>query len=32
MAIKSIQFEQHTLDISYEILNPQAKIDLIILH
>ncbi|QOY53713.1 alpha/beta hydrolase [Candidatus Sulfurimonas marisnigri] len=32
MAIKSIQFNQHTLDVSYEILNPKAKIDLIILH
>jgi len=32
MAIKSIQFNQHTLDISYEILNPNEKIDLIILH
>lgn len=32
MAIKSIQFQQHTFDISYEIINPQAKVDLIILH
>ncbi|MCK9472356.1 alpha/beta hydrolase [Sulfurimonas sp.] len=32
MAIKSIQFLQHTLDISYEIINPQAKVDLIVLH
>jgi pimeloyl-ACP methyl ester carboxylesterase len=32
MAIKSIQYHQHTLDISYEIINPEAKIDLIILH
>jgi len=32
MAMKSIQFNQHTLDISYEIVNPNAKIDLIILH
>ena len=32
MAMKSIQYQQHTLDISYEILNPDAKIDLIILH
>lgn len=32
MAIKSIQYNQHTLDISYEILNPQATVDLIILH
>jgi len=32
MAIKSIQYNQHTLDISYEIINPEAKVDLIILH
>ncbi len=32
MAVKSIQYNQHTLDISYEILNPQAKVDLIVLH
>lgn len=32
MAIKSIQYNQHTLDISYEILNPNAKVDLIVLH
>ncbi|MCD6433371.1 MAG: alpha/beta fold hydrolase [Sulfurimonas sp.] len=32
MALKSIQYNQHTLDISYEILNPQASVDLIILH
>ena len=32
MALKSIQYLQHTFDISYEILNPQAKVDLIILH
>lgn len=32
MAVKSIQYKQHTFDISYEIVNPQAKIDLIILH
>lgn len=32
MAVKSIQYNQHTLDISYEIINPQAKVDLIILH
>jgi pimeloyl-ACP methyl ester carboxylesterase len=32
MALKSIQYLQHTLDISYEILNPDAKIDLIVLH
>ena len=32
MAIKSIQFHQHTLDISYEVINPQGKVDLIVLH
>jgi pimeloyl-ACP methyl ester carboxylesterase len=32
MAIKSIQYNQHTFDISYEIVNPHAKIDIIILH
>ncbi|MDF1879436.1 alpha/beta hydrolase [Sulfurimonas sp. SAG-AH-194-C20] len=32
MAVKSIQYMQHTFDISYEILNPEAKVDLIILH
>jgi len=32
MAIKSIQYNQHTLDISYEILNPDAKVDMIVLH
>lgn len=32
MAMKSIQYNQHTLDISYEIINPDAKVDLIILH
>jgi non-heme chloroperoxidase len=32
MAIKSIQYNHHTLDISYEILNPQAPVDIIILH
>ncbi len=32
MALRSIQYKQHTLDISYEILNPSAKVDLIILH
>ena len=32
MAIKSIQYNTHTLDISYEIINPQAKVDIIILH
>lgn len=32
MAIKSIQYHQHTFDISYEIINPEAKVDIIILH
>lgn len=32
MAVKSIQYDRHTFDISYEILNPDAKIDIIILH
>jgi len=32
MAVKSIQYNQHTFDISYEILNPEAKVDIIILH
>lgn len=32
MAVKSIQYKQHTLDISYEILNPDAKVDMVVLH
>ena len=32
MALKSIQYNHHTLDLSYEILNPDAKVDLIVLH
>ena len=32
MAIKSIQYNHHTFDVSYEIINPDAKVDLIILH
>ena len=32
MAVKSIQYNRHTFDISYEIVNPQAKLDIIILH
>ena len=32
MAIKSIQYDKHTLDISYEIVNPSASVDLIVLH
>ena len=32
MAIKTIQYNQHTFDISYEIVNPNAKVDFIVLH
>ncbi len=32
MAIKSIQWHQHTLSISYDIVNPSAKYDLVVLH
>jgi len=32
MALKSIDYKEHTFDISYEIVNPQAKVDFIILH
>jgi pimeloyl-ACP methyl ester carboxylesterase len=32
MAVKSIQYKQRTIDISYEIVNPQEKVDLIVLH
>jgi non-heme chloroperoxidase len=32
VAIKSLQYKQHTFSISYEILNPSAHIDLVILH
>jgi len=32
MAVRSIQYNQHTFDISYEIVNPEAKVDLIVLH
>ena len=32
MAIKAIQHNHYTYDISYEIVNPDAKVDLIILH
>ncbi len=32
MAKKSIQYQKHTFDISYEILNPNADVDLIVLH
>jgi len=32
MAIKSIQHKQNTFNISYEIVNPNASVDLIVLH
>lgn len=32
MPLKSIQYKQHTFDISYEIVNAQEKVDLIVLH
>ena len=32
MAVKSIQYNQHTMNIGYEILNHEANIDIIILH
>ena len=32
MAVKSIQYNRHTFEIIYEIVNPQAKLDIIILH
>ena len=32
MALKSIRYAHNSFDISYEIINPEAKIDLIILH
>ncbi len=32
MAVKSLQYKQHTFSISYEIVNPSAHIDLVILH
>jgi pimeloyl-ACP methyl ester carboxylesterase len=32
MAVKTISYKQHTFDISYEIVNPHEKVDLIILH
>ncbi|SFV75018.1 2-hydroxy-6-oxohepta-2,4-dienoate hydrolase [hydrothermal vent metagenome] len=32
MAVKSLQYNQHTFDISYEIVHPEAKIDIIFLH
>ena len=32
MAIKQVQYHTSTLDISYEIINPHATVDLIVLH
>lgn len=32
MAVRSIQYNQNTIDISYEIINPDANVDIIILH
>ncbi len=32
MALRSIFYKQHTFEISYEIVNPNEKVDLIILH
>lgn len=32
MAIRSIQYNKNTIDISYEIINPDANVDIIILH
>jgi len=32
MAVKSIQYNNHTMDINYEIINPHANVDLIVLH
>lgn len=32
MAKKTINYKNHTFDISYEILNPKEKIDMIVLH
>ena len=32
MALKSVQWHQHTLNISYEIVNPNAKYDMVVLH
>jgi pimeloyl-ACP methyl ester carboxylesterase len=32
MALKSVIYNDHTFDISYEIVNPSAKIDFIVLH
>jgi len=32
LAVKHIQWDHHTVDISYEIINPEAKRDMIVLH
>ena len=32
MALKSIQYKQHTFNISYEIVNPDAKYPMVFLH
>jgi len=32
MAVKSIQYKQYTFTISYEIVNPNEKVDLVVLH
>lgn len=32
MALSTILYKQHTFNISYEIVNPQSKIDFIVLH
>ncbi|MDD5717322.1 MAG: alpha/beta hydrolase [Sulfuricurvum sp.] len=32
MAVKTVQFKQHTFSISYEIINPTAHYDIIFLH
>lgn len=32
MAVKTVQYKQHTFSISYEILNPSAHVDIVFLH
>lgn len=32
MAVKTVQYQQHTFSISYEIINPSARFDIIFLH
>ncbi|MDD5052913.1 MAG: alpha/beta hydrolase [Sulfuricurvum sp.] len=32
MAVKTVQYKQHTFSISYEILNPSAHYDIVFLH